>query len=65
MLNKACFKMTLNHRPIPTEISDPVRAYLSLVLTAFALVGLVSQVGYAHEATQVTDVNPVRVGHLE
>lgn len=38
---------------------------LCLVLTAFAFVSLVTQVSHAHEATQVADVSPVRIGHLK
>ena len=38
--------------------------YLSLVLAALALEGVVPQVGDRYEAAEVTDMNSVRIAHL-
>ena len=38
--------------------------YLCLVLAALALEGVVPQVGNRNQAAEVTDVNSVRIAHL-
>lgn len=40
-------------------------SYLRLVFTASAFKGLVAEVGYGYEATEVTHVDSVRIGCLK